>query len=249
MQRQIEDLKRRAEQGSQQLQGEVQELELEAMLRAQFPRDVIEPVPKGEFGGDIVQRVISSSNQECGAVLWECKRTKAFSDSWLGKLRDDHRKAKAEAAILVSNTLPKGVTSFDLIDGIWVTDGRCAVPLAIAIRQSLIEVAAARQASEGQETKMHLVYGYLTGPRFRHRVEAIVEKFSEMQEDLEKERRAMTKQWSKREAQIRGVIEATAGMYGDLQGIAGQALEEIRGFAIPLIEDQVGQENRDVKAA
>jgi len=248
MQRQIEDLKRKAEQGSQQLQGEALELELEASLRAKFPQDMIEPVPKGEFGGDVLHRVMNSINQPCGTILWESKRTKNWTDGWLTKLRDDLRKAKADVALIVSNALPKGVHSFDHVDGIWVTETRCAIPVAIALRQSLIELAAARQAGEGQQTKMELVYQYLTGPRFRQRIEAIVEKFSEMQTDLDKERRSMMRTWAKREAQIRGVIEATAGMYGDLQGIAGKALEEIEGMALPMLEDQSAEDD-DSQAA
>jgi hypothetical protein len=240
MQRQIEELRRKAEQGSQQLQGEVQELQLEAMLRAKFSRDVIEPVPKGEFGGDVVQRVFGPLDQHCGTILWESKRTKNWTDGWLGKLREDQRRVKADVALIVSNALPKGVHSFDHVDGVWVTEPRCAIPVAIALRQSLIEIASARQASQGQQTKMELVYQYLTGPRFRQRLEAIVEKFSEMQSDLDKERKAMIRLWAKREAQIRGVVEAAAGMCGDLQGIAGKAFKEIDGIALPLIDNQPG---------
>jgi len=236
MQRQIEELKRRAEQGSQQLQGEVQELELESLLRLKFPRDIIEPVAKGEFGGDVLHRVIGPQGQHCGTILWESKRTKNWSDTWLPKLRDDQRAAKAEVALIVSHVLPKGIETFDLIDGVWVTESRCAISVAIALRQTLIELAAARQASDGQQTKMEMVYQYLTGPRFRHRVEAIVEKFSDMQADLDKERKTMTRSWAKREEQIRGVIESTAGMYGDLQGIAGRTLQEIEGLDMPLLE-------------
>lgn len=236
MQRQIEELKRRAEQGSQQLQGEVQELELETLLRLKFPRDIIEPVPKGEFGGDVLHRVIGPQGQHCGTILWESKRTKNWSDTWLPKLRDDQRAAKAEVALIVSHVLPKGVDAFDFIEGVWVTESRCAIPVAIALRQYLIELSAARQASDGQQTKMEMVYKYLTGPRFRHRVEAIVEKFSDMQADLDKERKTMTRSWAKREEQIRGVIESTAGMYGDLQGIAGRTLQEIDGLDMPLLE-------------
>ena len=236
MQRQIEDLKRKAEQGSQQLQGEVLELELESLLRSRFPLDLIEPVPKGEFGGDVLQRVLGISGQACGTILWESKRTKNWSDGWLAKLRDDQRSANAELALLVSNVLPKGVTAFDHVDGIWVAETRCAVPVAIALRQSLIEIAKVRQAGDGQQTKMELVYEYLTGPRFRHRVEAIVEKFSDMQADLDRERKTMTRLWAKRQTQIQGVIETTVGMYGDLQGIAGKALQEIEALSLPAIE-------------
>lgn len=236
MQTQIEELKRRAEQGSQQLQGEVQELELEAVLRTKFPRDTIEPVPKGEFGGDALQRVMGPLGQLCGTMLWESKRTKNWSDGWLAKLRDDQRTAKAEIAVIVSQTLPKGVESFDLIEGVWVTESRCAIPVATALRQSLIELSGSRLAREGQQTKTEMVYQYLTGPRFRHRVEAIVEKFTDMQADLERERKTMTRLWAKREEQIRGVIESTAGMYGDLQGIAGKSLQEIEGLELTALE-------------
>lgn len=235
MQRQIEVLKQKAEQGSQQLQGEVQEMELEALLAAKFPADLVEPVPKGEFGGDILHKVLSPSGQQCGALLWESKRTKNWSDSWLGKLRNDQRTARADLAVLVSRTLPKEVIGFDCIDGVWVVEPRCAVPVAMALRQSLIEIATVRQTNLGQSTKMGMVYEYLTGPRFRAHVEAIVEKFTEMEADLAKERKTMTRLWAKREEQIRGVIESTAGMYGDLQGIAGKSLNEIEGLEIAML--------------
>ncbi len=236
MQTQIEELKRRAEQGSQQLQGEVQELELEALLRAKFPRDAIEPVPKGEFGGDALQRVMGPLGQLCGTILWESKRTKNWSDGWLVKLRDDQRTAKADIAIIVSQTLPKDVESFDLVDGIWVTNAKSVFSLAVALRHSLIELASARQALDGQQTKTEMVYQYLTGPRFRHRVEAIVEAFSSMQEDLDREKKAITKQWAKREEQIERVMQATVGMYGDLQAIAGKSFQEIEGLELTALE-------------
>ena len=235
MQKQIEELKRRAEQGSQQLQGEVQELELEDTLRTKFPRDAVEPVPKGEHGGDALHRVYGPLQQICGTILWESKRTKNWSDGWLAKLREDQRAAKAELAVIVSHTLPKDVDTFDFVDGVWVTSPRYVVPVAIALRHTLIELFAARQASEGQQTKMEMIYQYLTGPRFRHRIQAIVEKFADMQEDLDKERKTMTKLWAKRQEQIRCVVESTAGMYGDMQGIAGKTLQEIDGLTIALL--------------
>ncbi len=240
LQTKLQEALRKAEQGSQQLQGEVSELELEGLLRLNFPADTIEPVAKGEFGGDVLQRVVGPLGQSCGSILWESKRTKNWADGWLPKLREDQRAAKAEIALLVTQALPKGTESFNLIDGVCVTEPRCAIPVAIMLRQSLIDLAKVRLAREGQQTKMELVYQYLTGPGFRHRVEAIVEKFSDMREDLEKERKAMTKLWAKRDLQIRGVIEATAGMYGDLQGIAGRSFQEIEGLALPALEDGAG---------
>src|SRR5215468_7726417 len=213
MQKQIEDLKRRAEQGSQQLQGEVQELEIESLLSGRFPRDTIQPVPKGEFGGDILHRVMNPVGQQCGTILWESKRTKNWNDGWLPKLREDQRAAKAEIAVIVSQVLPKDVETFGLVDQVWVAHPKVALPVAIALRQTLIEIAGARQVSEGQQTKMDMVYRYLTGPRFRQRIQAIVEAFSSMRED-----------------QIDRVMQATVGMYGDLQGIAGKTLQEIEGL-------------------
>lgn len=238
MQKQIEDLKRRAEQGSQQLQGEVQELELESILRSKFPFDLIDPVPKGEFGGDVIHKVMGTSGQSCGSILWEFKRTKNWSDAWLTKLRGDQREAKAEIAIIVSHALPKDVETFDMIDGVWVTHPRAVLPVALILRQSLLDIALVRQSNEGQQTKTELIYQYLTGPRFRLRVEAIVEAFSTMQEDLDKERKAIMKQWAKREQQIESVMGATVGMYGDLQGIAGKSILEIE--ALEFKSDLIG---------
>jgi hypothetical protein len=230
MQRQIEELKRRAEQGSQQLQGEVQELELEALLKAKFPGDIIQPVPKGEHGGDVVHQVMGAMGQACGTILWESKRTKNWSDGWLAKLRADQRTAKAEFSVLVSQVLPKGVDTFDFVDEVWVTHPRAVLPVAIALRHSLVEVAAVRQANQGQQGKMEMVYQYLTGSAFRQRVLAIVEAFSSMSEDLDREKKVISKQWAKREQQIAQVMQATVGMYGDLQGIAGKSLQEIEGL-------------------
>jgi hypothetical protein len=239
MQQKIEELKQKAEQGSQQLQGEVQELELENLLRHKFPFDAIEPVPKGEFGGDVLHRIRSNNGQPCGTILWESKRTKNWSDGWLTKLREDQRSAKAEVSVIVSQVLPKGVETFEMVEGVWVTHPRAAFPVAMILRQSLLELALVRQGSEGQQTKTEMVYQYLTGPRFRLRVEAIVEAFSTMQEDLDKEKKAITKQWAKREEQIQRVMGATVGMYGDLQGIAGKSLQEIEGLEFPmLVNDQ-----------
>ena len=245
MQKKIEELKQRAEQGSQQLQGEVQELELEAMLRAKFPLDALEPVPKGEFGGDAIQRVSTASGQICGTILWESKRTKNWSDGWLVKLREDQRVARAELAVLVSQALPKGVETFDVVDGIWVTSPRAVLPVATVLRQILQQVSLARAVSEGQQTKTEMVYQYLTGPRFRQRVEAIVEAFTAMQGDLERERKVIMKQWAKRGEQIERVMGATVGMYGDLQGIAGKSLQEIEGLEWQALADpgQVQQGN------
>lgn len=236
MQQQIEELRRRAEQGSQQLQGEVLELELQALLNSRFPNDEIAPVPKGEHGGDVLHRVRAQSGQACGTILWESKRTKNWSDGWLVKLRDDQRKANAEVAIIVSQALPKGVETFELVSDVWVTHPRSAMPVGMVLRHALLETASARRAAEGQQTKAELVYEYLTGSRFRLRMEAIVESFTTMREDLESERKVIIKQWSKREKQIERVLLATAGMYGDLQGMVGRSLPEVEGMSLKALE-------------
>lgn len=237
MQKQLEELHRKAEQGSQQLQGEVLELQLEAMLGTKFPQDRIAPVPKGEYGGDVLQSIVDPTGHTCGTILWESKRTKNWSDGWLVKLREDQRAAKADLAILVSQAVPKGVETFDLVEGVWVTHPRCLIPVALALRQLLVEVASTRVASEGQQTKMEMVYQYLTGPRFRQRVQAIVEAFSSMNEDLDKEKKVIMKQWAKREEQIDRVMQATVGMYGDLQGIAGKSLQEVAGLEFLALQE------------
>ncbi len=236
MQKQIEDLRRRAEQGSQQLQGEAQELELEALLNARFPFDGIEPVRKGEHGGDVLHRVRNTQGGCCGSIIWEAKRTKNWSDGWLVKLREDQRAAKADIAVIVSRALPKELETFDLVDGVWVTHPRTMVPVAFCLRQMLVEISGVRQSSEGQQTKAEMIYGYLTGARFRQRVEAIVESFSAIQKDLDQERKIMMKQWAKRQQQIECAMSATAGMWGDLQGIAGKTIQEIEGLEISLLE-------------
>jgi len=232
MRAQIEDLRRKAEQGSQQTQGEVLELELEQMLRSHFPADSIEPVAKGVRGADLVQRVASPSGKPCGTILWESKRTKAWSDGWIEKLKDDLRDAKADLGIIVSTALPKDAKRIDLVEGIWVCDFQSCLGLATALRVHLIQLAQARAALTGKGEKMELLYQYLSGPQFRQRIEAIVESFQAMKEDLDAEKRAMDKIWSKREKQIQRVLHGTAGMYGDLQGL-GAALPQNKLLELP----------------
>jgi hypothetical protein len=236
MQQTIEELKRKAEQGSQQLQGEAQELVLEDALRARFPFDIFEPVGKGEFGGDVLQRVVNTNGQLCGSILWESKRTRAWSDGWLTKLKGDQRAAGADLALIVTQTMPKGLETFDQIDGVWVTGSKCAMAVAVVLRESLIRTASVKAAGEGQATKAALTYDYLTGPQFRHRIEAIVDRYSEMQQDLASERKATMKRWAKREQQMYSVLDSTAGLYGDLQGIAGRSMIEIEALETPLLE-------------
>lgn len=237
LQSRIEDLQRRAEQGSQQMQGEAQEVILEQLLGGKFPFDRIEPVPKGQHGGDTLHHVVGPSGQTCGTILWECKRTKHWSDGWLVKLRDDQRIAHADLAVIVSHALPRDIDAFDRIDHVWVVHPSVALALALSLRHSLIELATARRAADGQQEKSALIYDYLTGPRFKRRVQAIVESFTQMQDDLERERKAIMKQWAKRQAQLERMMQATVGMVGDMQGIAGASIQEIEGLEIRFLED------------
>ena len=237
MQRKIEELRRKAAQGSEQLQGEAREIEVEAALRHQYPHDLIEAVPVGQAGGDIVQRVRNTTGEFCGALLWEIKTAKTWNERWITKLREDRHAAQADVALLVSNVLPKTIETFGAIEGVWVTHRRYAMPLVAALRQSLFEVAAVRQANDGQRTKTELMYQYLTGPHFRQRIEAIVEKFTDMQADLDRERKAMTRLWAKREQQLNAVISSSAGVYGDLQGIAGSNMPEIERLNLLGVEN------------
>ena len=237
MKKQVEELRRKAEQGSQQLQGEVLELELEAMLRAAFPADVIEEVPKGRNGGDVIHKVVGPNGLQCGVILWESKRTRSWSDTWLAKTREDVRLAGASVGAIVTTAMPKGVDTFDRLESVWVAAMRCALPLAKALRHALIEAAMAKVVTQGKDEKAELIYKYLTGPLFRNRVSAIVEACVSMQDDLEAEKRALTKHWAKRERRLELLMNGTAGMYGDLQGLAGRSMPELHGLQIPQLGD------------
>jgi hypothetical protein len=230
---QIEELKRKAEQGSQQTQGEVLELHLEEALKAAFQFDSIDPAAKGARGADVLQGVRNELGEVCGNILWEAKTAKNWSDGWVQKLKDDQREAKADIAVIISTSLPKDIAHVGEADGIWVADVQSAIGLAAVLREGLIQLAQARKALIGKNTKMEAIYNYLSGPEFRQRVESIVGSFASMQEDLNAEKRAMERAWAKREKQISRVIENTAQMYGDLQGMIGASLPEIKVLELP----------------
>ncbi|MGB5442711.1 MAG: DUF2130 domain-containing protein [Gammaproteobacteria bacterium] len=236
--KQIEDLrrslaeaKRVSEQGSMETQGEVLELDLEANLNMHFPHDEIAPVPKGIRGADVIQTV-NNQGVNCGSIIWETKNTKAWSSAWIDKLKDDQRAVGANLAVLVSTELPEGINTFGQLDGVWVSSVAAYIPLAMALRQQLAQVTFARSASEGKSEKMEMVYEYLAGDAFRHKVEAIVETFVGMQEQLNKEKRAYARLWKEREKQIDRIIENTAGMYGDVRGLIGAAVPEIKALSL-----------------
>lgn len=238
---QVEILKKKIEQGSQQTQGEILELVLEDILGSAFPVDNIGPVPKGIKGADVIQTINNSVGQNCGSIIWESKRTKNWSDSWIDKLKEDQREVGAEIAILLTTVLPKNLKNFGVINGIWVTDYSSLIGLATSIRLNLIQVASIKQSIVGQNEKMEAMYHYFSGPEFKQKVEAIVEAFVAMQKDLNAEKRAMEKIWSKREKQIDRVIKNTIRMYGDLQGIVGTALPQIKILELTTISNEVSE--------
>jgi hypothetical protein len=228
----LAEAKRKSEQGSMEIQGEALELDLEANLGMHFPHDAIAPVAKGIRGADVVQTVHNASMDNCGAIVWEAKNTKAWNNAWIEKLKDDQRSIGASQAVLVSVVLPDDIKSFGQLDGVWVTSVAACIPLAVALRQQLINVAFVRGASEGKSEKMELVYQYLSGDAFRQKVEAIVETFVGMQEQLNREKRAYARIWKEREKQIERIIENTAGMYGDVRGLIGSSVPEIQGLTL-----------------
>ncbi len=233
MKKQIDELKRKAEQGSQQSQGEALERKLEDLLKEAFPYDLIEPVPKGISGADVLQRVNGKSGQCCGTIVWESKNTKNWSKPWIDKLKENQREIKAEIAVLASVVLPDEITSFGIYEGIWVTHWSYACQLACALRMNLIEIQEGKVAQAGKDQKMELLYDYLISPQFKQRVETVVGAFDRMRKDLADERQSMERIWSKREKQIELVMKGTAGLYGDMQGIAGAVIPEIEALRMP----------------
>ncbi|HOZ03311.1 MAG TPA: DUF2130 domain-containing protein [Candidatus Woesebacteria bacterium] len=224
----IEDLKRQSEQGSQQVQGDAGEDGIKEQLMINFPKDVIEDVPTGVRGADLIQRVNAQIGPSLATLAWEVKSTKGFSDEWLSKLKKDQGLVQAEVAILVTRSLPKELTNFGMIKQVWVTLPQYAVALATTLRMQLIELAKLKRSLEGQDEKMSALYQYLTGPQFKNRVENLVMAFVQMQQELEKERRSLTTIWKRREGQIQRMLESTANMYGEFQGIIGGALPSIQ---------------------
>lgn len=235
MGRQIDELRRKAEQGSQELQGEVLELDLERKLHAMWPTDDIDPIAKGKRGADLLQTVADAAGQACGRILWESKRAKNWSGDWLPKLRDDQRAAKAELAVLVTEVLPSGLVGFGLVDGVWVTNRECMAGLATALRTVLQQVAGATRSAQGKQGKMEMLYRYLCGADFHHRITGLVEAFRTMRTDLDKERTVMERHWAKREKELERAIAAASGLYGDIQGIAGAGFPELKELDLKLL--------------
>lgn len=223
-----ETMRRKAEQGSMQLQGEVLELALEEMLRSQFPFDTVEEVAKGTRGADCIQTVRNNLAQTCGKIIYESKRTKAFSQEWIEKLKHDMRAQQADIAVIVTETLPRDMDSFGEKDGVWICRFSDVKAVAFLLRHSLLRIHSMLVSQENKGDKMQLLYDYLTGNEFRQNIEAIVEGFISLKDGITREKVQMEKIWKEREKQLDKVLLNTTQFYGSIKGIAGNAVGEIR---------------------
>jgi hypothetical protein len=230
-QKALDEAQRKAAQGSQQTQGEVQEIILEELLKSEFMHDDISPVPKGVTGADVVQTVKTKTGIDCGTIIWESKKTKSWSEGWIQKLKDDQRSIKADIAVIVSSVLPEGVVGIALRDGVWICDIKFAVSIATALRHTLEVVSREKAMSVGKNEKVEILYTYLTGTEFKQRIETIVETFSSMKLSLDKEKLYFEKSWAEKEKQIQKVIKNTVGIYGDLSGVV--QLQKIEALELP----------------
>ncbi len=221
--RELDNARRKAEQGSMQLQGEALEVAIESWLSSQFPFDAIEEVKKGAFGADCIQTVHTRETQNCGIICYESKNTKAWSDAWTGKLKQDMIKVNADIGVLVTSVYPREMKRMGFVDGIWVCtldEFKGSVSL---LRESLIRLQQSIKKDENRTDKMSLLYGYMTGNEFSMQMTAIVDGFIKMQEELDKEKRSLMASWKRREKTIDAVLQNTTEMYGALQGIAGNS--------------------------
>lgn len=233
LQKTIEELKRKSEQGSMQIQGEVQETDLRQMLKSHFPFDAIKDVPVGVRGADVIQIVKNKFGQTTGVILWESKNTKGFSLEWTKKLKDDQTRVQADVCVLITKTLPDEIKNFGPLQGVWITNYECVIPLTRALRFHLISINHEKQSNVGKEEKKDILYNYLSSNEFKNKIENIVSAFTTLKSDLETEKRAMQRIWSKREKEIERVIVNTSGFYGNVQGVMGGSLPTISSLELP----------------
>lgn len=229
----VEEMKRKQEQGSMQMQGEVQELAIEEWLTAQFPLDTIEEIKKGQRGGDCIQIVNTRTNQNCGSIYYESKRTKDFQPSWIEKFKTDIRVKGSNIGVLVTEVMPAGMERMGLKDGIWICNYTEFKSLCAVLRESIVQISSAVSSQENKGDKMHLLYDYLTSNNFRMQVEAIVEGFESMKNGLDSEKRAMQRIWKEREKQLDKVITNTIDMHASIRGIAGNAIQAVKALELP----------------
>ncbi|MDX1684322.1 MAG: DUF2130 domain-containing protein [Saprospiraceae bacterium] len=244
--KQLHEAQRRAEQGSTQLQGEVQELVLEDELSRLYPFDVIDEVPKGHRGADVIQKVRNDLGETCGTIIIESKRTKSFGGDWIEKLKADQRELGANIPLLITQTMPKELDRFGQLHGVWICTFKDWKSVMHVLREMLIKMNSVKSAQTNKGDKMEVLYDFLTGPEFKGQLQAIVEGFITMQEDINKERRAMERLWKSREKQIDKVLINTTQMYGSIRGIAGNAIGTIKQLELPDGEDEEEDEILDI---
>lgn len=241
--KELEDARRKLQQGSQQAQGEVFEEEFEKSLAQRYANDIIQPVGKGIRGGDVIQEVVDKFGNNVGKILWELKNTKTWSDAWVDKLKSDKRTVVAEEAVIITVAMPSDISIAGFKDQVWVTNRDFVMPLADTLRAKLITVFHAKRSVEGKNEKIEILYNYLSGTEFKHRVEAIVDAFSNMQTEVEKEKRYFMNKWARDEKNIRQVIDNTYGMHGDLKGIIGSSLPAIAGIEDETLNEALDQQS------
>ncbi|WP_190600766.1 DUF2130 domain-containing protein [Candidatus Vesicomyidisocius sp. SY067_SCS001] len=233
MQKSIEDAHRQSNQGSMQIQGEAQEQTIESFLKYNFPLDIIEPIKQGARGGDYLQYVVNNNNQKCGIIYYESKRTKNFENSWVQKFKADMREKNVDIGVLVTQAMPIGMKRAGLVKGIWVCSLEEFKMISYILRKQLIEIYKIRGISENREDIVSHLYRYLTSSEFKMDMEAIVEGFTEMRSDIDSEKKAFNRIWSKRGKQLEKIMLSTVNMYGSLQGISNNSIETINGLELP----------------
>ncbi len=238
LQEQLQIAQRKAEQGSMQLQGEVQELAIEEYLADKYPFDVIQEIKKGARGADCIQIVHTREVQNCGKIYYESKRTKDFQKTWIEKFKADMRDKGVDVGVLVSEVLPSDMDRMGLVDGIWICTFEEFKGLSSVLRDGVVKINHAKKSEENKTDKMSLLYGYLTSTEFSMQIEAIVEGFTTMKTDLETEKRSMARIWKQRDKQIDKVLENTIGMYGSIKGIAGNAIGNVKALELPYSGDE-----------
>ena len=236
-----QEMKRKQEQGSMQLQGEVQELAIEEWLAAQFPLDTIEEIKKGARGGDCIQIVNTRTRQNCGTIYYESKRTKDFQPSWIEKFKADIRDKGAHIGVLVTEVMPSDMDRMGLRDSVWICNYEEFKGLCAVLRESIVQLSMAVSSQENKGDKMHMLYDYLTSNTFSMQIEAIVDGFSQMKSDLESEKRSMQRIWKQRDKQIEKVITNTIDMYGSIKGIAGNAVQSVKALELPGDDNEQNQ--------
>lgn len=237
MQKALEEAQRKGKQGSQQLQGEVLELDLEEQLKVQFPMDEFLPIPKGIEGADIWQKVKDGHGNDVGSIIWETKRTKTWDKKWLIKLKEDARRVNASECILVSQVLPVDVKSFHRIEGVWVSSYEFALHVVRTVRYLMLKIAVMKASVSHEDEELKQIYDYIISDAFRHKIEAHNEAIKSMEEDLSSEQRLTQARWKKRAFQIKKLDTSISQLYGELQGIVPK-LQDIEILELNSGEDE-----------